>query len=112
LTVAVGKIVREEGFRVNPGKTRQRRADQRQVVTGIVVNERVNLARPNFDRLRAVLHDCRVNGPEVANRHGHPAFREHLLGRISWVAALNPGRGDRLRAAFEAVDWSPGVSAV
>jgi hypothetical protein len=112
LTVAVEKIVGQEGFRVNPAKTRQRRADQRQLVTGIVVNERVNLARPDFDRLRAVLHDCRVSGPVVANRQGHPAFREHLLGRISWATALNPGRGDRLRAAFDAIDWSPGGSGV
>ncbi|MET0965794.1 MAG: reverse transcriptase family protein [Nakamurella sp.] len=111
LTVAVEKIVGQEGFRVNPAKTRRRRADQRQLVTGIVVNDRVNVARPDFDRLRAVLHDCRVSGPVVANRQGHPAFREHLLGRISWVTALNPGRGNRLRAAFDAIDWSPGGSA-
>ena len=70
-----------------------------------MVNDRTNLARPEFDRLKAILHDCRVNGPDAANRRRHPAFRDHLLGRISWVTALNPGRGDRLRAGFDAIDW-------
>lgn len=102
---AVQQIVREEGFRVNVGKTRARGAHQRQVVTGIVVNDRPNLARPEFDRLRAILHESRVRGPALANRHGHPDFRAHLLGRISWAAALNPDRGRRLRALFDRVEW-------
>jgi len=106
LRAAVAMIIGQEGFRVNPAKTRQRGDDQRQVVTGIVVNDRTNLARPDFDRLKAVLHDCVINGPAAANRLHHPGFREHLLGRISWVTALNPARGSRLRTAFDAIDWS------
>ena len=38
---------------------------------------------------------------------GHQDFRAHLLGRIAWVGALNPARGDRLRTAFDAIDWPP-----
>jgi RNA-directed DNA polymerase len=79
--------------------------DQRQVVTGIVVNDHPNLARPEFDRLKAILHDCRHHGPTVANRQHHNDFRAHLLGRISRVAALNPARGTRLRGAFDAISW-------
>ncbi|MEP6560759.1 MAG: reverse transcriptase family protein, partial [Nakamurella sp.] len=105
LITAVRLMIEQEGFQLNPAKTRRRRADQRQLVTGIVVNDRTNLARPEFDLLKAVLHDCRVNGPEAANRHHHPAFREHLLGRISWVTDLNQGRGNRLRAGFDAIQW-------
>lgn len=106
LVAAVGAIVGAEGFRVNPAKTRIRRQHQRQVVTGIVVNGGTNLARPEFDRLKAVLHDCRQHGPAAASHAGHLDFRAHLLGRISWVTALNPARGARLLAVFDAVDWS------
>lgn len=102
----VETIVRQAGFRVNPAKTRQRRSDQRQVVTGIVVNETTNVPRRDFDLLKAIVHDCLVHGPAAANRHHHPDFRAHLLGRIAWVGALNPARGQRLRTAFDAIDWT------
>ena len=105
LTSGVERIVQGAGFRVNPAKTRARHRHQRQVVTGIVVNESTNVARPEFDRLRAILHDCQVNGPAAANRQGHGDFRAHLLGRISWVSALNPTRGARLRSAFDGAAW-------
>jgi hypothetical protein len=103
---AVAEVVRAEGFRLNPAKTRVRGAHQRQAVTGIVVNAHPNVPRPEADRLRAVLHDCLVHGPAAANRSGVPDFRAHLLGRISWVAQLNPVRGRRLQAAFDRIDWS------
>ncbi|MEO7378012.1 MAG: reverse transcriptase family protein [Nakamurella sp.] len=105
LLATVTSIVRAEGFALNPAKTRRRGAHQRQSVTGIVVNDRPNLARPDYDRLRAILHDCAANGPAVANRDGHPDLRTHLQGRISWVTSLNPARGDRLRTTFDAIAW-------
>jgi len=106
LVSAVERMVRQEGFSLHPGKTRERHRSRRQVVTGIVVNERTNVSRSEFDRLKAVLHDCRRSGPEVANRHAHPDFRSHLLGRISWVSALHHDRGARLRAVFDEIDWA------
>jgi RNA-directed DNA polymerase len=103
---AVEAITRHAGFQLNPAKTRQRRNDQRQVVTGIVVNETTNVHRGEFDLLKAIVHDCVIHGPEAANRQGHHDFRAHLLGRIAWVNALNPPRGDRLRALFDTIDWA------
>jgi hypothetical protein len=75
-------------------------------VCGIVVNARTNVPREDYDRLRASLHEAATRGPIAANRAGVPDLRAHLLGRIGWVEALNPGRGAALRARFAAVDWS------
>ena len=100
-----GTIVRDEGFRLHDGKTHVRTAAQRQLVTGLVVNARPNVARRDYDRLRAVLHDAARSGPDAANRDGHPDFRAHLLGRIAWVAATNPARGARLHEAFASIGW-------
>jgi len=105
LIAAVTKMAQREGFRINPGKSRVRRGHQRQLVTGIVVNQKTNLARSEYDRLRAILHDCRVYGVAAANRDEHPDFRAHLQGRISWAASLNPQRGARLAARFAAIRW-------
>jgi len=99
----VASIAAEEGFRVNVAKTNLMTRGGRQRVAGIVVNERVNLARPEYDRLKAIVHDAERNGPQAANREGHTAFREHLRGRIAWLESLHPERGARLRERFERV---------
>jgi RNA-directed DNA polymerase len=42
------------------------------------------------------------------DRAGHPDFRAHRAhwaGRIGWVAAVDPARGDRLLAAFDRIAW-------
>ena len=81
------------------------RALERQLVCGVVVNAGTNLPRQEYDRLNALLHDAERNGPAAANRAGVPELRAHVLGRVSRVAPLHPGRGARLRERFERIDW-------
>lgn len=97
---AVPEIVAEEGFALNPTKTRSQPGQGRQVVTGLVVNHRLNLPRGEYDRLKATLHHLsRPDDP----RRADPGFRAHLLGRIGWLAQVNPGRAARLYQAFDAL---------
>ena len=101
----VGRIVAEEGFRLQPAKTRVQRSGGRQTVTGIVVNTLPNVRRDQYDALKALLHNAAVHGPASQNRSGHPDFRAHLTGRVAWVAAVHPARGARLRAVLDRIDW-------
>jgi RNA-directed DNA polymerase len=102
---AIDEIVRDEGFRLGHDKTRVRGRAARQLVGGVVVNERLNVPRPEYDRLKAIVHDAVRNGPEAANRTGVPDFRAHLEGRIAWIASLHPERGRRLRERLARVTW-------
>ncbi|MEM8747677.1 MAG: reverse transcriptase family protein [Actinomycetota bacterium] len=103
---AISAIAADEGFVIHPGKTRVATRGQRQQFAGIVVNERLNVDRRDVDRLRAELHDAVHHGIDVANRSGQHDYRNHLLGRIAWVTAVNPARGERLRRSFDQIDWS------
>lgn len=105
LVSAMSEMARQEGFRLNPHKTRVQAAADRQTVTGIVVNRRPNVPRGDYDQLKAILHNAVRDGPAGQNRGGHPDFRAHLLGRIAWVCAVSPERGGRLRAAFDRIAW-------
>ncbi|HEV2758467.1 MAG TPA: reverse transcriptase family protein [Acidimicrobiales bacterium] len=105
LVDCIGGIAEEEGFRVNVAKTSVRQASQRQRLAGVVVNERVNIERRQYDLLKATLHNAARRGPAGQNRSGHPAFRDHLRGRIAWVHQLTPARGERLLATFAQIDW-------
>jgi hypothetical protein len=102
----VAAIVAAEGLRLNARKTQLMTAGGRQRVAGVVVNAHANVARDEYDRLKAILHNAaRDDDPERQNRDHHPDFRAHLLGRVAWVAALNPARGAKLRARFDAIAW-------
>lgn len=87
-------------------KTRSLGVAQRQSVCGIVVNARPNLARDEFDRLKAVLHRCVVDGPSGQNREGHADGRAHLRGRVAWVAQFNPAKAGRLKRLLDRIDWA------
>lgn len=101
----VQRIIEDEGHLANPRKTRVRRQGVRQTVTGIVVNQRANVSRADFDRLKATIHNCVLHGPHTQNHRSLDDFRAHLLGRISWVESLNPPRGARLRQEFLRIRW-------
>ena len=100
-------IILEEGFEVHPRKTRLLRPGGRQALAGVVVNARPNVARDRFDALKATLHNCATRGVAGQNRAEHPAFRDHLRGRIAHVASLHPARGAKLLALFDRIDWPP-----
>lgn len=101
----VAAIALQEGFEVNFRKTRAMHKSDRQVLTGIVVNEKMNVHRAEFDRLKATLHNCLRHGPTSQNRDGHRDFRAHLLGRVNHLRRLNPARGTRLQALLERIEW-------
>jgi len=103
--VHVAAVLREEGFRVHHRKTRVMRRGVRQYLAGLVTNQRMNVPRRNFDRLKAILTNCVRVGPESQNRDGRRHFRAYLEGCVSFVEMINPNRGKSLRAIFERIQW-------
>jgi RNA-directed DNA polymerase len=102
----VGQIVRQERFRLNAAKRKILRSSGKLVVTGVVVNEKINVSRREFDRLKAVLTNCARHGALSQNRAGHPHFAAHVRGRIAQVTQLNAARGARLLAVYNQIDWN------
>jgi hypothetical protein len=103
---AVGTIVGEEGFALNPAKSRIMKRGVRQRITGILVNAHCNTGRAEFETLEAILYNCARGAPAAQNRAGVPDFRRHLEGRIAWVAQVNPRRGMKLWGLFDRIDWT------
>jgi hypothetical protein len=98
-------ILDEEGFAVHHRKTRIMRQGVRQHLAGLVTNDHINIMRPDFDRLKAILTNCARLGPSSQNRDGHPRFRAHLEGRIAFVEMINPVKGQRLRKILARINW-------
>jgi hypothetical protein len=96
----VDQICHQEGFFVNQDKFRVIRGSQRQVVTGIVVNDELNVPRDERRRFRAILHNCRLRGVESQAR-GHPRFADYLRGFASYVHMVQPEEGAELLRQVE-----------
>lgn len=103
LLAKVRHVVEEEGFAINPKKGRVQRRGGRQEVTGIVVNDKLGVKRAEIRRLRALLHQAKTTGLEAQNRHGHPAFRAHIEGKIAYVTMVDREKGEQLKSALALV---------
>jgi len=102
----VAAILAEEGFAAHYRKTRIMRPGVRQHLAGITVNQRANIPRRDFDRLKAMLTNCARHGPSTQNHERHPCFRQHLEGRVAFVESVNPVKAARLREILSRVDWN------
>lgn len=102
---AVADTARDEGYSLNDRKTRIMRRGGCERVTGLVVNDHLNVARARSDRLKATLHNCAKNGPRAETRANLPEFRARLEGRAVGVENVNRRRGERLRRIFNEIQW-------
>jgi RNA-directed DNA polymerase len=100
------EIIQNHGFKVNRGKVRLQRRNQRQVVTGLKVNQFPNPSRRLFSQIRAMLHALekfKLEGAEKIYREkfalahrsplrGPPSFLWALRGKIQFIGAIR-GQG-------------------
>jgi RNA-directed DNA polymerase len=106
----VKEIIEEEGFRINHAKEEIRYQNQRQMVTGLVVNQSVNVRKNDYKKLRAVLHNSyRYGVSSEMKKWGADnlqQFRAQLLGHIEFIAMINKEKGERLRNGFRKLQWT------
>lgn len=86
------RVLGEHGFEVNQNKTRLLRRHQRQQVTGIVVNKKIQAPRELRRQLRQHAYYIEKYGFDehvswLDDNHSH--YREHLLGKAGFVRSLN-----------------------
>lgn len=89
----VERIANRLGFQINEEKTRVRRRNQRQEVTGIVVNEKMQLNRKVRKRIRSDMYYIQKYGVESHIQHigeDRKNYLYHLIGLISYAAFVNP----------------------
>jgi RNA-directed DNA polymerase len=101
----VAAIALDEGFHVQHRKTQVMRQGVRQRAAGVVINQKINITRNDYDQLKAILCNCARHGPQSQNRAAVADFRAHLTGRVAHVARLNTERGQRLMRLFERIVW-------
>ena len=100
-------LIKENGFEMNKKKLRVQSSNRKQTVTGLTVNEIVNVDRKLLKKIRAMLHDLTINGLETATKHHFKPiassdvdrlegrFMNRLKGYINFVGQVR-GKDDSI----------------
>ncbi len=82
-------MIKKNNFLINEKKLRLKSSGRKQTVTGLTVNEKVNVDRKLLKKIRAMLHDMTTVGIDTATfRHFHlngkvePGHREKFINRL------------------------------
>ncbi len=98
-------IAMEEGFSVQFRKTKRLASVGEQRILGITVNQKLNLNRRDFEKLKAELNNCVQHGWRSQNRRQLSEYAAHLRGRIALVQSLNGPRGEKLMQLYRRIEW-------
>lgn len=107
------KAIEANGFRINDSKVRLQTRYQRQEVTGIIVNSKLNVGRKYVRQIRAMLHAWRKFGLEEAAKtyqqnfalkyhkpgNGKPPFEKIVRGKIEYLGMVR-GKDDLIYLRF------------
>jgi RNA-directed DNA polymerase len=94
------RIFRQCGYRIKRRKIVVAHSGMRQEVTGLVVNDKVNVSKHERRSLRALVHQCTVRGIENVADRPVDEFRAHVRGRIQRIIDVNPNLGNKLLEQF------------
>jgi len=90
-------LIVKNGFNINNRKLRLQASNRKQTVTGLTVNEKVNVDRKLLKKIRAMLHDLATNGIEAATRRHFQLeyvvdskLREAIRKAYVYLPAFNP----------------------
>ncbi len=100
---AAKRIIADEGLTLHMGKIRFFRQSARQMVTGLVVNEKVSVPRDVRRRVRAILHRATHSGLAAQNREGRQHFRAYLHGLIGHIALRHPEQAAQMLAELREI---------
>ena len=111
----IEKIINECGFNLKPEKSICMKSHEKQKVTGIVVNKKLNFDKAEYKDLSAKIHICTTHGfstlvGHLRNKKGElidttVKLKYHLAGRLSHLNRINPSRIKKLKEKFESIKW-------
>ena len=91
----VEKVLSGFDYKLDPKKTNIFRRGRRQMVTGLVVNEKPNIPRRIRKRLRAAVHKKSLG--EAVHWHGKPMSEESLMGHLNWLQSVQSDEAVRYK---------------
>jgi len=99
------RAITRAGFTVNRTKTRVDPYCKQQKVLGAVVNEKINIPKLEYARLRSLIHNCLMHGIETQHvRSGvvdAGSFISYVTGKLSYFKQLNRDKAMAMQDKFD-----------
>lgn len=102
------KIIAEEGFKVNSQKTRFQYSNQRQEVTGLIVNQRLSVSRSLKNELRNAIFFSKKYGVDDHMKHigcDKSFYKEHLYGIAYFIKMVEENEGEKYLRLLNEICW-------
>jgi RNA-directed DNA polymerase len=96
-------IIAKEGFTINPDKTQILNKSVRQQVTGIVVNQKLNISKTKLKAFRATLYQIEQEGLYGKKWGNSPDLMAAIAGFANYVAMVNPEKGKEFLKSVERI---------
>lgn len=104
----VMKILRQCGFDVHDRDSKKFRimtSEQQQIVSGLVVNEKLNVSKQYRRKVRSLIHNCLTNGIEIYLDDKTPdEFLDSLGGKVNHIRQINPDIGDKFLQQYRLLE--------
>ena len=109
----ISAIIKNGGYTVNRKKLRVVRSGRQQRLLGMTINEKPNVMRLQYRKMRARIHQCTTKGFDaVAQDMGVDSgarLKSQIEGQLSYWNMINPIKAAKLRMQLDAAA-APGVS--
>lgn len=112
----IKKIIVESQFKIKSEKTCYLPNHKQQKVTGLIVNQKINIPKKYYEGTRGNLLDCKSNGPlsllsRISLDSGKQItsvikLKEYLHGKINYITQVNPISGAKLTDIFNSITWT------
>ncbi|MDH6428068.1 MULTISPECIES: retron St85 family RNA-directed DNA polymerase [Paenibacillus] len=101
-------IIVEEGFQINESKTRIQYPNNRQEVTGLIVNDKISVPKETKKYLRQQIFYCKKYG---VNSHLRKIniqksnYKEHLYGIAFFIKMVELELGEKFLEQLNEIEW-------
>lgn len=103
------KIIVEEGFSINNNKVRLQYNYQRQEVTGLIVNKKVNISHKIEDEINNAIYFCKKYGVDdhlKSIKCNRSFYKEHLYGIAYFIKMIDLDKGNRYLEELNSISWT------
>lgn len=104
----VEDIVKEEGFQINKKKTRLQYKNQRQEVTGLIVNSKIVVSAVIENEIRNAIYFIKRYGIDDHMKHikcNKSFYLEHLYGIAYFIKMVDSDKGNKYLEQLDEINW-------
>jgi len=101
----VETVIQASGYRVNRKKLHVQRPHTQQRLLGVTLNQKVGIPRDQYERMRALLHNCVTHGFEAqvarAKKDNVHHLHHWIRGNLAYFTMVAPARAERLKQVYQ-----------